>query len=156
MPKRFAYDTETTSLKISKMQIVGMSFYSGTGKPAYIQFNFTDKVENKIKDGRKTVVELVDYKHDKGIDFEDARPYLEQILEGAEPPKYLGIELAICSDRFGTFEYLFEVRSCVLKVNPFVVFVVHKFHHSFSPVLDLVFYFVRKIELDVCRFSVPE
>jgi DNA polymerase-1 len=84
MPKRFAYDTETTSLKISKMQIVGMSFYSGTGKPAYIQFNFTDKVENKIKDGRKTVVELVDYKHDKGIDFEDARPYLEQILEGAE------------------------------------------------------------------------
>lgn len=83
-PKRFAYDTETTALSIHKMQLIGMSFYSGTGLPAYIQFNFKTQVENKVKVGRKTEIELEDYTHKDGIDFEDARPYIEKILEGAE------------------------------------------------------------------------
>lgn len=82
--KRFAYDTETTGLKIFDRKIVGMSFYDGKRKPAYIQFNFSTTVEDKEKDGRKTVTKQVPYTFDKGVPFEQAIPYLERILDGAE------------------------------------------------------------------------
>lgn len=82
--KRFAYDTETDGLKIFNRKIVGMSFYDGKRKPAYIQFNFSTTVEDKEKDGRKTVTKQVPYTFDKGVPFEQAIPYLKRILEGAE------------------------------------------------------------------------
>lgn len=83
-PKRFSFDTETTALAYDELEIVGMSFYNGKQKPMYVQFNFSATVEDKVKDGRKTIKKEVPYKHKGGVDIQDALPILQRVFDGSE------------------------------------------------------------------------
>ena len=88
--KEFSFDTEFTSLKFMKQELIGMSVYAGDEpleKPAYIQFNFKDSYVEKEKDprgGRKKVDVTYEYHKTDAIDFEEARPYIENMFDGAK------------------------------------------------------------------------
>jgi DNA polymerase-1 len=85
--KEFAFDTETTDVKIDRLKITGLSLCGPDLQPIYIQFNFKAKYFLKEKDpkgGRKKIKVWYDYEHTDGIDFDDALPYLLMIFTGAE------------------------------------------------------------------------
>lgn len=88
--KDFAFDTEFTSLKYMKQELIGMSIYAGNSplaEPIYIQFNFSDTYTEKEKDprgGRKKIDVIYNYHKTDAIDFEDAKPHLMKIFDGAK------------------------------------------------------------------------
>ena len=87
--KTFAFDTEFTSLSWMKQNLIGLSIFDGSvaHDPVFIQFNFHDTYTTKEKNpagGRKKIDVVHDYYKKDAIDFEDARPYLEKIFDGAK------------------------------------------------------------------------
>lgn len=82
--KLFAFDTETTSLKYSILQITGLSIFGEGVKPTFIQFNFTADYYIVEKRGRKNFPVKHKYKHTEGINIEEALPYLLKIFTGAK------------------------------------------------------------------------
>jgi len=88
--KDFSFDTEFTSLKFMKQELIGMSVYAGNepmAKPTYIQFNFSDTYVEKEKDpkgGRKKVDVVYQYDKTDAIDFQEAKPYILKMFEDAK------------------------------------------------------------------------
>lgn len=87
--KSFSFDTEFTSLSWIDQRLIGMSLYSRESKfdPVFIQFNFWDNFITKEKDpkgGRKKIDVVHTYEKTDAIEFEEAKPYLLKIFEGAK------------------------------------------------------------------------
>lgn len=86
--KDFGFDTEFTDLRHKHQKIIGLSIYDERQgiDPCYIQFNFSSTYTQKEPDpkgGRKKIDVVYEYHKTDAIDFEDARPYLEKIFDGA-------------------------------------------------------------------------
>tara|TARA_Y100000034_G_scaffold29728_1_gene36188 strand:+ start:58294 stop:60303 length:2010 start_codon:yes stop_codon:yes gene_type:complete len=87
--KEFAFDTEFTSLSWYDQRLIGMSVYDrNSGLPsAFIQFNFWYKYWEKIKNpagGRKKITKWNYFEKTDAIEFEDAKPYLLEMFDGAK------------------------------------------------------------------------
>lgn len=87
--KDFAFDTEFTSLPYMQQKIIGMSVYDDKTNipPTFFQFNFDydyiTKEKNPAGGRKKLTVDRKYYKTD-AINFEDAKPYLLEMFEGAK------------------------------------------------------------------------
>jgi DNA polymerase-1 len=81
----FAFDTETTSLDYYSLKLVGISLYNPDFGQVFIQFNFFAKFFKKVQDfenKRRKIVEESIFNYKKGIEFNDAKPYLIKFFTG--------------------------------------------------------------------------